>query len=147
MRGPQPGGPGKDFNPEATAVYYAVSRQMPVDPVVIGTSAEPDAVRIVCMRGFLDAPRTGKYCFSGRSAKGARGRFQLFAAAGRFTESDLRFSEFGGQTTDVYLAEGKHPIVLILCQGAAGRDFSIRWEGPGIARGDVPAAARSHLPE
>ena len=106
---------------------------------------KPDGLRVVRLQGFLEAPRTGKYRFYGHTAKGAEGHFQLLDAAGHFTESEFALNEYGGMSTEVFLAQGKHPIELLVVQGAHGRDFDVRWEGPGIARGDVSPAALSHL--
>ncbi len=99
------------------------------------------------MQGFIEAPRTGKYRFSGNTAKGARGHFALLDARGCFAERDFGFSEYGGMSAEVFLAQGKHPISVWIVQGAADRAFNVRWEGPGIPRSDVPAAALSHLPK
>lgn len=108
-------------------------------------NAEPaDDQRVVSLRGFLETPTTGNYRFHGKSAKGAGVRFTLLDRTGRFVENTFGFGEYGGQSVEVFLEKGKHPITAIVLQGSSGKDFNLQWEGPGIDRSDIPASALSH---
>jgi hypothetical protein len=102
-----------------------------------------DDQRIVSLQGFVEAPETGKYRFHGKSAKGARDHFELLDQTGHFVERAFPLSEWGGRSVEVFLAKGKHPICITIIQGSVGKELTMQWEGPGITKADVPAAALS----
>ena len=68
----------------------------------------------------------------------------LFDASGSFVEvgitSSVKLSD------PVLLEKGKHPISAVVLQGSKGMNFKMQWEGPGLPRADIPAAALSFQP-
>jgi hypothetical protein len=108
-------------------------------------NADHQGVRF--LRGFLEAPETGRYRFYGRSGKGGLVRFTLLDQTGHFVENTFDASEYGGQSTELFLAKGKHPLQVTIMPGSGDQRLTIQWEWPEIKRSDIPAAALSHLPE
>jgi len=119
-----------------------------VAPALSIKEEKDDATSVLRLEGFLDIPETGSYRFtrSGENGSwGLWGSFTLFDAGGKFVVVGI--TSHGGQSDPVLLEKGRHPISAIAMRGSKGMNFKVQWEGPGITRGDIPAAALSHLPE
>ena len=103
--------------------------------------------QVLRMEGYLEVPETGSYRFTRSTDNGSWalwGSFMLFDASGSFVEvgitSSVKLSD------PVLLEKGKHPISAVVLQGSKGMNFKMQWEGPGLPRADIPAAALSFQP-
>ncbi len=95
-----------------------------------------DGQTVLHLTGYLDVPTTGKYHFRTVARNGTVISFTIF-------DSDSRFAA-NAETDEVLLEQGKHPISVIVLQSAKARDCTVKWEGPGIERQDIPASVFSH---
>lgn len=91
--------------------------------------------------GYIDVPTTGRYRFCVRAPYGS---FTLYDRTRQFVACSFGISPFDPTSDEVFLEQGKHPVDLVFL---ADRMGMMRWEGPGIPRGEIPAAALSHQPE
>ena len=103
-----------------------------------------DAPSLVWLRGFVEVPETGKYRFYAQGIGGSLVRFKLQDQSGYFAESAFDAGGRGAQSNELLLAKGKHPVSVIVMPGSSGNGLTLQWEGPGIKRCDIPAAALSH---
>ncbi|HUS47442.1 MAG TPA: PQQ-binding-like beta-propeller repeat protein, partial [Phycisphaerae bacterium] len=106
-----------------------------------------DDQTVLRIEGFLEVPKTGKYHFNGKCAKGGNVTFALYDQTRQFTECKFHSSEWGGRSDEVFLAKGKHPISLLVLQGQAGKSFNLLWARDGGKPAEIPAEALWHLPE
>jgi len=98
------------------------------------------------MQGFLEAPVTGKYRFSGKCSGGSAS-VALYDQTGQFIECEFGLNKYGGGSDEVLLEKGRHPISIAVPLNPQAKTFALQWESPGIKRSDVPAEALSYLPE
>ena len=99
----------------------------------------PDKHYAIVFTGFLEVPEDGVYTFFLISDDGSR----LFIGEREVVDNDGRHGtwEIRGQVT---LEAGRHPIRVEYFQGYGFQDLQLDYEGPGIDRRPVPAAAFSH---
>ncbi len=90
-------------------------------------------------RGLLDVPREGLYTLSTSSDDGSR---LLLGRTGVVENDGLHgTTEVSGT---IHLKPGKHAITVEWFEASGGEELNVHWEGPGIPRQVVPAAALSH---
>ncbi|MFH1144797.1 MAG: glycoside hydrolase family 38 C-terminal domain-containing protein [Candidatus Eisenbacteria bacterium] len=89
--------------------------------------------------GFLRVPREGMYTFYLGSDDGSA----LSIGNDRLIDNDgLHSHEIA--RGHIALGAGLHPLRVEYFQGQGGASLDLEWEGPGIARGPVPAEALGH---
>ena len=86
--------------------------------------------------GFVSVPRDGAYTFFTRSDDGSRLRIGSSAVA----DNDGVHGTVE-RSVAVGLKAGLHPITVEYFQGKGDLDFDILYEGPGIPKQPIPAAA------
>jgi hypothetical protein len=106
--------------------------------------------QILRLEGYLEAPVTGRYRFF---LKAPRASFTIFEP-GPFIACTGASNPWHEGTAEVYLEKGRHPIeILAVAPGNGGLNengngsLKLQWEGPDIAKSDIPEANLSHLLE
>jgi outer membrane protein assembly factor BamB len=107
--------------------------------------AKADDQTVLAMEGFLEAPETGNYRFSGQCGPGGNATFTLYDPTRQFKEGEFYISQYGGNSEDVFLGKGKHPIAILVLQGSSGKSFGLQWARDGAKPVEIPAEALSHL--
>lgn len=108
--------------------------------------------RGVELAGYVKVPADGAYTFylSTDKNKGSKAFVRLHGM--ELIDADKTYepgtevsSDLGERKNPVYLKAGLHPI-RIGYVGASGTasGLTLKWEGPGVARQEIPAAAFSH---
>ena len=97
-----------------------------------------DACNVLRLHGLLEVPTTGSYHVYPWTAGGGSITFTIYDAGGRHI--------VGNAGDEVCLAQGKHPISLVVLQGAKPKSIVLQWDGPNLPRGPVPASALWHEP-
>ena len=96
--------------------------------------------------GYLNAPSNGLYLFTVHSGDGSKLTVDGTTVINLDGLHDSSQFKGGG----VALAAGKHNFNLKYYQGALDGHYrdglGLAWEGPGIARADIPAAAFARVP-
>src|SRR5262249_32652059 len=87
--------------------------------------------------GYLDIPRSGEYTFLLKSDDGAK----VFLDGKLVIDDDGQHGAVGKTSAKLQLAAGKHPLVMTYHESWGGSALSLWYEGPGIARQEVPATA------
>jgi hypothetical protein len=84
--------------------------------------------------GWLEVPRDGLYILSVGSDDGSR----LYIGDRLVADNDglHQYGEKGGEAA---LKAGKHRIRVEFFEGEGGQRLSVKWEGPGVPRQDIPA--------
>ncbi len=88
--------------------------------------------------GYVEVPRDGVYTFSTSSDDGSRlliGSFLVVDNDGVHGTTEVSGS--------IELKKGKHAITVEWFEAAGGEELQVRYEGPGIGKGPIPAAALS----
>lgn len=90
-------------------------------------------------QGYVQVPRDGVYTFYSESDDGSR----LFVGDRLLADNDgiHGMTEKRGQ---IALQAGRHPITVVFFEGRGGEGLVVRWEGPGLAKQEIPASALSH---
>lgn len=91
------------------------------------------------MTGYLEAPTAGVYCFGIRSDDGSR----LYIGDQLVADND-GLHPSAEKRGFIPLEAGKHPIRVTFFQGPGESELKVFYEGPGIKRQEIPAAALSH---
>ncbi len=86
--------------------------------------------------GFIEAPREGLYTFTTVSDEGSK----LYIGKEEVVSNDGLHGpvEMAG---DIALRPGKHAITVTYFENQAGEQLDVFWEGPGLPRQKIPAAA------
>ena len=89
--------------------------------------------------GWVRVPQDGVYTFTLRSDDGST----LDVGGRRVVDNDGPHGPraIAGQ---VALRAGLHPIRLRFFEGGGGHALELRWSGPGVAAGVIPASALAH---
>ncbi len=88
--------------------------------------------------GFLEVPKDGTYTFSMASP----GAHRIFFGK---TELSLLVEKHVVDAA-IDLKAGRHAITVCFADGGAGGNLKVSWEGPGLGKQPVPAAALYHAP-
>jgi hypothetical protein len=92
--------------------------------------------------GFVEVPKDGTYVFAPSGAGG----FALHVGAAEVVRK-IGFLEAAIEVAGgIDLKAGKHAITLVFFDAGAGQELSLSWEGPGLEKQAVPAAALHHAP-
>lgn len=100
--------------------------------------------------GYINAPADGLYAFTLHSGDGSR----LIVDSTTVIDFDGLHDSTQFKSGGIALAAGRHSLSLQFFKGAANPvnataytdGLGLAWEGPGIARTDVPASAFSRIP-
>jgi len=129
----------KDIRPEALESLKprAEGKVARVGLDIPGRADDAFALRFT---GVLEAPRAGKYTFHLTSDDGSR----LYLDGQLVIEHDGVHGA-DEKSASIDLKAGDHPIVVTYFEEAGGEELKLSWEGPGVARQEVPAAALFHV--
>jgi hypothetical protein len=100
----------------------------------------PEGVVALRCTGYVDVPADGVYTFFTRSDDGSR----LYIGDTLVVDNDGEHMarELGGS---IALARGRHALRVVYFDiGGGDRALTVSWQGPGLARQPLPAAALSH---
>ncbi|RAW01343.1 fibronectin type III domain-containing protein [Pseudochryseolinea flava] len=87
--------------------------------------------------GFINIPTTGSYTFYTQSDDGSV----------LYVNNQLVVNNDGGHGcnekagTPITLSAGSYPIRALYYEGTGGECLTVRWQGPGIAKAEIPDAA------
>lgn len=108
-----------------------------------GTAARPDLATAadkdefaLRFRGFVRTPRSGVYVFYLGSDDGSR-----LSVAGKDLIINDGVHGLAEEKGEIALAAGWHPIEVVYFQGTGDMALEVSWQGPGISKSLVPAAA------
>lgn len=91
--------------------------------------------------GWIEIPEDGRYSFHLRSDDGSRLHLD-----GEVVIDNGGTHAPRTRSAEVELETGLHAILVEMFEVGGGEEVSLEWQGPGIARGPVPAEAFSHRP-
>jgi hypothetical protein len=91
--------------------------------------------------GALEVPTDGDYTFYTESDDGSL--LAIGAEVVVWNDYDHGATEVSGK---VHLAAGQHPVWVGFFQGMGDQAMSVKWEGPGIEKSPIPAAALTLAP-
>jgi hypothetical protein len=86
--------------------------------------------------GYLDVPRDGLYTFTLASDDGSK----LLIDGRTVANCDGLHQKFE-RRGEAALKAGKHPLKVLFFQGDGDAELEVTWEGPGMAKQKIPAAA------
>jgi len=86
--------------------------------------------------GYIHVPKDGAYTFFTNSDDGTR----LFIGKIEVVDNDGMHAP-KEESGSINLKAGKHPIRLYFMQGGGGSALSVSYEGPGIAKSQIPSQA------
>ena len=125
----------KDITPESLESLKPQAEGK-VEKVGINIPNRANDYFTVKLTGVIEAPRDGKYTFYLTSDDGSR----LYLDGGLVINHDgVHGADEKSATID--LKAGDHPIVVTYFEEAGGEELKLAWEGPGVGRQEVPAAA------
>lgn len=130
-------------------------RQMKRPASSRGVTAKPDvnmagpAGRGVELTGYVRVPEDGAYTFyvATDGNKGSRAFVRLHGM--ELLDTDVNgkpgeevSSDMGGQCKPVYLKAGLHPVRIgYVGRAGTGSRLNLKWEGPGVSKGEIPSSA------
>jgi len=86
--------------------------------------------------GYVNVPKDGEYTFFTNSDDGSRlfiGKIEVVNNDGMHAPKE--------ESGSIRLKAGKHPIRVYFMQGGGGSALSVSYEGPGIAKSQIPSQA------
>ncbi|HUT10063.1 MAG TPA: PA14 domain-containing protein, partial [Thermoguttaceae bacterium] len=86
--------------------------------------------------GYVHVPKDGEYTFFTNSDDGTRlfiGNIEVVNNDGMHAPKE--------ESGSIHLKAGKHPIRVYFMQGGGGSALSVSYEGPGIAKSQIPSQA------
>jgi hypothetical protein len=117
----------------------------PLATVTSGTAETPDLAPanggkdfILAWSGLLAVPQDGAYTFTLGTDQGSK----LIIGGERVIDRNDRKTGSGTIT----LAAGKHPLAVLISQKDGSPRLELRWSGPGVTAGPIPAEALFHKP-
>lgn len=108
--------------------------------------------RGVELTGYLNVPADGAYTFylATDAHKGSKAfvrlhGMELIDADKVYEPGTEASSDLGGKSIPVYLKAGRHPIRIgYVGTSGSGSALTLKWEGPGVPKQEIPASAFSH---
>ena len=110
-----------------------------VDSLTI-TAAPVSTLLALRFHGYLDIPTTGEYRFLLISDDGGR----FFLDGKLCIDDDGQHGPVGKKSEPLKLTAGKHPLMITYHESWGGSALSLWYEGPGIAKREVPTTAYFH---
>ena len=133
-------------------------RQLKKQPAAHGVTPSPSVKmngprkRGVELTGYVKVPADGEYTFylSTDANKGSKAFVRLHGM--ELIDADKTYepgaevsSDLGDRKNPVYLKAGLHPIRIGYVGNAGpGSKLTLKWEGPGLSRQEIPSSAFSH---
>ncbi len=90
-------------------------------------------------RGNITVAKAGKYTFFAQSDDGSR-----LYIDGRQVVENGGIHPKQERSGEIELKEGVHTFLLTYFDGGGQTELSVKWEGPGLKKGSIPASAFTH---
>ncbi|MFC1462222.1 PA14 domain-containing protein [Verrucomicrobiota bacterium] len=146
------------FKLAVPGLIYRYYETTAFDKLLKDSAAEaPKTTGVAVVFGKKKAERTDNYAldFSGDINVVAAGEYTFFTASddgshlwidGKMIVDNAGMHGVQERSGKVKLSAGSHAIRVYFYQGGGGHDLFVRWQGPDIAKQEIPAAVLTHLP-